>query len=138
MLTGNTHFAIGLHILTALAYNKGAIIPSSQLAQSVNTNAAFLRTVISILREAGLVETKLGKGGGAFLARPASEITLLDVYRATELCGGINQHGCETSPCELAQSMTSILGDISTRLDRVVALELEKTTIAELADKVDL
>src|SRR6266705_3376406 len=81
----NSHFALGTHVVTALAVRgDGPPVTSTDLAQSVNTNPSFLRTLLGQLRRAGLIEVALGKGGGARLARPASRLTLADVYRAVE------------------------------------------------------
>ena len=136
MITQNTHFAIGLHVLTALACDERTPIASPQLAKSVATHPVFLRAVIGELREAGLVKTKKGKGGGALLGRAADEITLLDVYRATEERRGLCQHDCSDSACPVANNVTSILRDLSKRLDHVIAQELRQTTIAALAQRV--
>ena len=40
---------------------------------------------------------KLGKGGGATLAKPAGRITLHDVYRATETKPALTTHRCDGS-----------------------------------------
>ena len=75
----NSHFALATHALAALAIKDDCLVTSSMLAMSVGTNPAFLRMVLGRLKKAGLVELKLGKGGGSKLARPAASITLLDV-----------------------------------------------------------
>ena len=67
----NSHFALATHVLTVLAVNEDRVLTSTQLAGSVNTNPAFLRTLLGRLRAAGLIAVSLGKGGGARLARPA-------------------------------------------------------------------
>src|SRR5258705_13923572 len=55
---------------------------SEDLAFSVQTNATFIRSLLSRLQEAGLTTSQLGTGGGALLAKPSAKIRLLDVYRA--------------------------------------------------------
>jgi Rrf2 family protein len=44
----------------------------------------FLEQIFQRLRKAELVRGKRGPGGGYVLARPASEITLRDIYEAVE------------------------------------------------------
>ncbi len=82
---------------------------SSRLADSVGTNPAFLRAVIGRLREAELVVTRLGAGGGALLARPAHAVTLLDVYRATESHPSVCTHTCSGNGCAVADTVPRVL-----------------------------
>ena len=132
-MLSNTHFAMAVHVLSALAYNDGRVVGSEDLARTVGTNPSFLRGLIGQLREAGLVETRLGKGGGTVLARPARRISLLDVYRATETGPAMRTHECDaTLECPVARNMRPMLDDISSRIEGVVEAELERVTVAEL------
>ncbi len=132
-MLSNTHFSIAVHVLSALAYNKGQLVGSEDLARTVGTNPSFLRGLIGELRDAGLVETRLGKGGGAKLAKPAARITLYDVYRATESKPALTTHHCDgNSRCEVAKKMEGILKDLNRRLEGAVESELGKTTLADL------
>jgi DNA-binding IscR family transcriptional regulator len=79
-LTSN-RFAVAVHILTLLETNKAARLTSDYIAGSVNTNPVVIRRIIGLLNKAGLVATSAGVAG-AVLTRPASEITLLDIYHA--------------------------------------------------------
>jgi len=132
-MLSNTHFAIAVHALTGLAFNRGEWVGSEGLAKSVGTNPSFLRGVIGQLRDAGLVETRLGKGGGARLARPADEITLHDVHRAIEEGAPIATHVCDAdSVCPVARGMGRLLDDVNDRVARAVRSELETVTVADL------
>jgi Rrf2 family protein len=53
---------------------------------------AFVRRLVGSLVKAGVLLTTRGSGGGIRLARPASEISLLDVVNAVE--GGIVLNQC--------------------------------------------
>ena len=132
----NTHFAIATHVLTALAVNDGRLVTSAHLAGSVSTNPAFLRGVLSRLREAGLISTKLGNSGGSTLARPPAEITLLDVFRATEGEARIAAHDCAGTACALGRQMPGILARLSQDLDGVLSQHLAKTNISDIAAEV--
>jgi Rrf2 family protein len=132
-MLSNTHFSLAVHVLSALAYNEGKLLASEQLARSMNTNPSFLRGLVGQLRDAGLVATRLGKGGGMTLARPADRITLLDVYRATEHGPALTTHTCDqASPCPVAQCMDRVLGDLDRRLEETVSRELQSITLAGL------
>ena len=133
IMLSNTHFSMAIHVLSALAYHEGEVVGSDYLAKSVGTNPSFLRGLIGRLKEAGLVETQMGKGGGARLARKASQISLRDVYQATESRPAVKTHECcNTSKCPVQAGMNSLLFDINERLEKAVAAELKRTTVADL------
>jgi len=132
-MLSNTHFALAVHVLTALAYNEGKVVGSEILARSMGTNPSFLRGLIGQLRDAGLVETRLGKGGGSILARPAARINLLDIYRVTELRPAMTTHVCNAeSVCPVARSMDKMLGELNRKLEDTVEKELKGITLADL------
>ena len=135
-MLSNTHFSMAIHVLVALAYNEGRVVSSEDLARTVGTNPSFLRGLIGDLRDAGLVETRLGKGGGALLARRPAKITLHDVYRATEERPAVTTHVCDgNSPCPVARNMEELLAAVSARLERAVTGELKKITLAALLER---
>ena len=79
-----SRFTIAVHILTAIDYFKDMDrVNSDFLAGSVGVNPVVVRTVISKLREAGILNTQRGSSG-AELARPLNEITFYDVYKAVD------------------------------------------------------
>lgn len=77
-----SEFTIGLHVLGFLTARGGQPLTSELLARTYGTSPVVLRRVLSKLRKAGLIATRRGVGGGSVLARPASEISLLDAYSA--------------------------------------------------------
>ena len=132
-MLSNTRFAMAVHLLCALAWNEGRLIGSEDLAYSIGTNPSFLRGLIVDLREAGLLETRQGKGGGSMLARPAGAITLNDVYRATESKPALRAHvpDCD-SICVVARNMDRLLKKVNERIEDTLAAELKRTTVADL------
>ena len=132
-MLSNTHFSMAVHVLSSLAYTDGQIVGSEDLARTVGTNPSFLRGLIGQLKEAGLVETHLGKGGGTTLARPANKITLRDVYQATESGPAVKRHECnDKAKCIVAQNMDKLMESVNDRVEKVVESELKRMTIADL------
>lgn len=80
----NTRFAVATHILAYLAHAEGQPVSSEVLAGSAGTHPVVVRRLVSTLRTAGLVQSQRGAGGGTLLARPATDISLLDVFRAVQ------------------------------------------------------
>ena len=65
--------AVAVHLLTLLAmFEGGEPLPSGYMADSVNTNAVVVRRILGALREAGLVRSQEGSGGGWYLASRGS------------------------------------------------------------------
>ena len=70
--------------MASLGYASGAEVNSALIAGSVNTSSSFVRRTLAKLSKAGLVETATGKRGACWLARPARNISLLEIYRAVD------------------------------------------------------
>ncbi len=70
-----------LHALLHLDQMKGPAT-SELIAGMLQTNAAVVRRTMAGLRDAGIVTSTKGHGGGWSLSRPINEITLLDIYTA--------------------------------------------------------
>jgi Rrf2 family protein len=132
----NSHFALATHMLVALALNEGTPQTSAELARSVNTNAAFLRMLLGRLRQAGLIEVTLGKGGGASLARSPSQLTLADVYRALERQPARLHHGEPNSSCLVGRNIVPMLQDVLHDVESAALSRLSRITVAKLADQV--
>lgn len=140
MLGRNTHFTLAVHILSVLALYEMTTespTPSAKLAESVDTNPAFLRQQIGRLKAAGFVETKLGTGGGARLAKKAKDISLLDVYRFTEGQTILQTHHVrEASSCPVGRNIGSFFSELEMDLDKLIAKRLKKTSIQQIAKEM--
>ena len=79
-----SRFATAVHILGMLAVEEqrspGGSTCSREIAESICTHPVVVRKVMAELQRAGIIETRRGAGGGARLARSASDITLRQVY----------------------------------------------------------
>jgi Rrf2 family protein len=83
-MTGNSRFAVSVHILAYLAYRQGASVPSTEIAASVVTNPVVIRRLLAVLVKARIVATHKGAAGGFSLAKEPQQISLLDIYHAVE------------------------------------------------------
>lgn len=81
-LTRQTNYAIRMLMYCAANGNGLSRVPD--IARSYGVSELFLFKILHPLVEEGLMETVRGRNGGVKLAKPATEITLLDVVRATE------------------------------------------------------
>ena len=83
-------------ILDLASLSENGRASTEEIAKRQNIPAPFLAKIISQLSLSGLVTTQRGAGGGVTLARPAAEISLLDVVEAIE--GPVRLNRCTINP----------------------------------------
>ncbi|HEY8466709.1 MAG TPA: Rrf2 family transcriptional regulator [Solirubrobacterales bacterium] len=89
--------------LAELALSGPGPVPIAQIAERRGMPLQFLEQLFSTLRRAGLLNSQRGVKGGYTLARPAEEITVLEVVQALDgkvgeeakEAGGIWEEGVE-------------------------------------------
>ena len=82
----NTKTRYGVRVVFELALNEdreGGTL-QKEIAESQHVSIKYLDQIISSLKKAGLISNIAGKKSGYVLARPASEISIYDVYSAFE------------------------------------------------------
>ncbi|MCI0396534.1 MAG: Rrf2 family transcriptional regulator [Chloroflexi bacterium] len=136
-MSTSSRFAVAVHTLALLTLEKRPL-PSTYIAGSVNTNPVVIRRILGALNEAGLVNTLLGSEGGAELARPAEEITLLQVYRATEKGDLFSLHPNTPNPlCQCGSNIQPVLSAVFYRAERAMEGVLARTTIADVVQAIE-
>jgi Rrf2 family protein len=70
--------------LAELARSGGAPVPIAQVAERREMPVQFLEQLFSTLRRDGLLTSQRGVKGGYTLARPADQITVLEVVQALD------------------------------------------------------
>lgn len=127
---GPPKFNIAIHILIWLA-KSGSLVSSAMIAEQVKSHSTFLRRVLALLTQAGMVEAREGRDGGYTLKMPADEITLDKVYlavkaEAAESCGKVD-YGKQMAELDTA------LEEIMKLADQQTIEYLKKHNIAELS-----
>ncbi len=99
-----------LRAMVAIAQGSGDAVVTPAIAEITKVPPGYLPKVLQTLRKAGLVDSKRGLGGGFTLARPAEDVTVLEVVNAVDpikrihRCPlGIDSHG--TNLCPLHQRL---------------------------------
>lgn len=70
--------------LCGLAVRDGQALTAEELASEQDLPVRFLRAILNELRRVGIVTSQRGNEGGYRLGRPASQITLGEVFRRLE------------------------------------------------------
>ena len=133
--SANTQFAIGVHVMTLLSAHNGERVSSEVLAGSAGSNPVHVRRILGRLREAGLVDSIPGPGGGWLNARDPEEVTLADVRQALHAGERVlGVHGAHPD-CTVGQQIQSELEAIDDRAVAALDQELAETTLAELVTR---
>ncbi len=132
----NARFAVAVHILTFIAVRSQEIpsITSAMIAESVDTNPVVIRRILGTLRQANLVHSQPGTGGGWVLAESADAITLLQIYRAVQDTPlfAVHQHP-PNSRCDVGRNMIDVLNVYFTQAENAIEKQLEQITIDQVS-----
>ena len=76
----DTKFSVAVHVLILISESPPPI-NSDQMAESVGTNASYVRKILALLKKAGIVDGHRGISGCTMLI-PSEQLTLLQIYQA--------------------------------------------------------
>jgi Rrf2 family protein len=128
----------GIHCCTVLAGHYPQQVAASTIAEALMIEVAYTHQILQRLRQGGIVESSRGARGGYFLTRPPEEISLLDVFVATE--GDTFRLVCDSKPiqdsCGLAGrcGLQAVWSELRGAIDTV----LESHTIASLRGRTPI
>jgi Rrf2 family protein len=122
-----------LHALLHLEQMQGPAT-SELIAQMLRTNPSVVRRTMGGLREAGIVASVKGHGGGWSLARPLSRITLLEIYHAlgSPTLFAIGNDEDEPS-CLLARAANSVTASALAAARQHFEQQLQQVSVADIA-----
>jgi Rrf2 family protein len=132
-ITARADYAV--RAVVQLASLQPASATRQQLADAQDIPGKFLETILGDLRRAGILDAQRGATGGYRLTRPAAEITLADIVRATEgpLAAVRGMPPEDTIYPGPAQPLTRVWVAVRASLREV----LEHTTVADvIADRL--
>lgn len=127
----SSRFTIAIHVLICIdTFKNDRKVTSEFLASSVNVNPVVIRRLLQQLKSAGIVSVIRG-AGGAEIAKPLNEITLLDVYNAVECVEDGNLFHFHENPNKLCPVGRNIHAILDTKLDEIQnAMEKEMKSVS--------
>lgn len=132
-----TRLSDSVHILAFLALAPDADLSSEKIAQSVKTNPAYVRQLMSALRKGGLITSVKGHARPA-LARGTCQITLLDVYRAVEGDKPLLHQDTHTNPaCGVGINIQLALRDCYDLIQRQAEEAMRSITLQEILERYE-
>lgn len=122
-----------LRVLMYCAANPGRLVTIAELADHHQVSKNHLMKIVNDLSRLGLLETTRGRGGGLRLLKPAGEIRVGDVVRASETdfrlveCFDSSTNVCTLTPtCRLKKVFSDAL--------QAYFRELDGATLADISN----
>jgi len=116
-----------------------AVVQIKEIAEREHIPAKFLEQILLTLKNAGLLHSKMGVGGGYYLAKPPEQITLGHIVRTLDgplapvRC--VSQMAYEPCGCPDEQScgLRLVMQDVRTALAEI----LDRTSLADVTQRVE-
>ena len=128
-------FTIGVHIIAALEYFKNDYsMTSSFLAGSVGVNPVLIRTIMTELKDAGLIKISQGKTGIA-LAKPVDEISFYDIYKAVDCIeekGLFHFHENPNANCPVGRNIHKAMDKRLSNIQASMENEMKNITVGDV------
>jgi len=124
-LKKKTNYGLELMIFLAKNFGKGPIA-LKEIAKKKKLPYKFLEQIVIPFRGAGLVEAKEGKGGGYFLTKKASEISVAEIVEILE--GPVEVGRCFACPIARTCGQKDFWGQVGDKVREAI----EGKTLADL------
>lgn len=136
-MAGNTRLATAIHVAGMLSIAESTPLNSEAIAKSCNTNPVVIRRIIGQLTKHGLVEVKMGTGGGSRLTKKPTELSLGEIYVAMDegVLFEVPQFE-ENFHCELGKIVRPVLADVLSEVEKGLLEKLNQITLADVIEMV--
>lgn len=116
-----------------------AMVQIKEISERENISSKFLEQILLTLKNAGLLHSKMGLGGGYYLAKPPGEITLGQIFRTLD--GPLAPVKCVSQmayePCGCPDEQTCGLRLVMLDVRNAIANILDNTSLADVAARQD-
>lgn len=134
ILGSKTRYAV-MAMVELAGHEAGQPVKLSCLAQAQEITVPYLEQIFSKLKQAGLVRSVRGPGGGYTLARAAAQVRISEIVRAVEepvkmtRCDGHFSEGC------MAARTRCMTHDLWDGLERHIMSYLYSVTLADVRSR---
>jgi len=119
--------------------NSSPLVQIKEISERENIPSKFLEQILLALKNAGLLQSKMGFGGGYYLARPASEINLGQIVRVLD--GPLAPIRCVSQmayePCDCPDEQTCGLRMVMGDVRNAIAAILDNTSLADVVARMN-
>ena len=128
----DTKFSVAVHVMILISESPSPLT-SDQMAESVGTNASYIRKILALLKKAELVDGHRGISGYKLTAAP-EQLTLLQIYQAVMEETKIHLldiHQNASDRCLVGRYIRPVLADLFADLEQVFARSLADKMLAD-------
>ena len=117
-----------------------SVVQIKDIAERQHIPSKFLEQILLTLKNNGLLHSRMGVGGGYYLARPANEISLGHIVRILDgplaPIGCVSQMAYESCGCpdENNCGLRLVMLDVRNAISDI----LDNTTLTDVTERVDL
>ncbi len=130
-------FSSAIHTLILIAESDN-LLTSEDIAQSVGTNASYIRKIVGLLKKRNIIESHRGISG--FALKPKSEdLTLLQIYQSvneTERPRLFDLHQNPNDECIVGRHIKPVLAGMFAEMEDAFAHALAEKTLADCIDGI--
>ena len=128
----DTKFSVAVHVMILISESPSPLT-SDQMAESVGTNASYIRKILALLKKAELVDGHRGISGYKLTAAP-EQLTLLQIYQAVMEETKIHLLDIHQNPsdkCIVGQHICPVLTGMFTDAEDAFTRALAGKTLAD-------
>ena len=131
----STKLSDTIHLLVFLYLADGDRMTSARIAESVKTNTAYIRQLMSALKKGGLIASDRGQANPT-LIREADQITMLDIYRAVEGEKPLLHLDIHTNPeCGVGVNIQLSIGDFYREVQDAAEKKMQEITLKDIIER---
>jgi len=128
-----------IHLANAQKYSPDVMVQIKDISIEEKIPTKYLEQILLALKNAGLLHSKMGVGGGYYLAKAPDQINLGQIIRVLDgplapiRC--VSQMAYEPCGCpdEETCGLRMVMGDVRDAIAEI----LENTTLADITERVD-
>jgi DNA-binding IscR family transcriptional regulator len=128
-------FPIALHIMTLLCTAED-VTSSDYLAGSINVNPVLVRKELSNLKKHNLIISREGKNGGYLLGKPATQVTLAQIFQTIKPASVLGKAKNQPNPaCPVGKQINEHLKTLDTEIELAMMKKLGDTNLADFCKR---
>ena len=134
-ISAKTRYGIAAMIDMAQNYSSDEYITIISISEKLSISKIYLEQVFSLLKRANIVISTKGSQGGYKLSKPASEISILDIFKAFEqIFFEKTEATVPNTAQDIEKAMQNIVFD---KIDNVLETALKNITLLDLVNEAE-
>ncbi|MDD3219295.1 MAG: Rrf2 family transcriptional regulator [Lachnospiraceae bacterium] len=133
----STKLSDSIHLLLFIYLNPKDNLSSSAIAESIKTNPAYIRQLMSALKKADLIHNTQGVAAPV-ITRDLSEITFYDMYQAIEGDKPLLHLDTHTNPlCGVGINIQFAIGDFYDEIQDIANEKMKQMTMQDVLKRYE-